>query len=237
MHRKLIGLASSFALTALATLGACTTSSSTTPRAEGGVGEGGVKKEAGTTPTTDAGAACYDDAAAATYPNTMVVAAQKGACTDADIAAFSTACFGTGKAATCDQFAKDKPACMSCLYTGDATNAAGKTILAALVPFGQDQVVPNTEACAAITLKNEAACGLSYVNEASCLVTSCDTCADADFDTCVNTAADDICAPLLVDPAGSCGKALSDGKAAVDAACGGATFEEIFPKVAAVLCK
>ena len=36
MHRKLIGLASSFALTALATLGACTTSSSTTPRAEGG---------------------------------------------------------------------------------------------------------------------------------------------------------------------------------------------------------
>jgi len=242
MFNKLIGFASLATLVGVASLSACTTTVTNTPT-DGGTAtaDTGVKKDAGTgaeTSTPVGPVACYDEAAAGAYdPAKVTVAAQKGACTDADIAAFSAACFGNGTQATCDQFTKDKPACSSCLFLGDAKDAAGKNILPALVPFGDSSVIPNTEACTAITLKNEAACGVAYVNETTCLVSSCATCADADFDSCVNSAADNVCADVLVDPAGTCGKAVTDNKAAVDAACSGTAFEDTFAKVAAVLCK
>jgi hypothetical protein len=252
MFKKFFGLVSLVGLVGAGSMAACTTETTTsTPKADSGTTtDAGVKKDGsttttdgGNTTTTDGGnttgPACYDESTASGYdPAKATVAAQKGACTDATIAAGKTACLGQNATkATCDAFTKDNAACAGCLFSG-GKDASGKAILPAVVPFGDTSVIPNTEACAAVVLKNEATCGMAYVNETTCLLSACQTCAaSADLNACVDFAADNVCSPAVVDPNGACGKALTAGKAQVDAACTGTAFDDTFAKVAAVLCK
>lgn len=244
MYKKLIGLVSLVGLMGAGSLVACSSESGggTTTTKDAGT-DSGVKKDSGTTPadsgtSTDA-PACYDAAAAGAYDQAkVVVAKQAGACTAQDIKDFQAACLGTAADQTkCDAFTKAKGTCSGCLFTGANKDASGKNILPALVPFGDTSVIPNTEACAAITLKNEATCGLAYVNETTCIISTCSTCEGADLNKCANASADDACTAALVDPNGACGKAYTAGQAQVDSACSGTAFDDTFAKVAAVLCQ
>ncbi len=243
MFKKFIGLVSLVGLVGAGSLAACTTetTSNTTTKDSGTTADAG-KKETGTAADTGTGTtdpACYDESTASGYdPTKATVAAQKGACTDATIAAGKAACLGqSATQATCDAFTKDNANCSACLFSG-GKDASGKSILPAVVPFGDSSVIPNTEACAAVVLKNEATCGMAYVNETTCLLSACETCtANADLQACANFAAENICSTALVDPNGACGKALTAGQAQVDAACSGTAFDDTFAKVAAVLCK
>jgi len=244
MFKKFFGLVSLVGLVGAGSLAACTNDDGGTVTPTKDAGDSGtVKKDGGDgavpPPPQDGGPGCYDESTASGYdPAKATVAAQKGACTDATIAAGKTACLGQNATqATCDAFTKDNAACAGCLFSG-GKDASGKAILPAVVPFGDQSVIPNTDACAAVVLKNEATCGMAYVNETTCLLSACETCsASADLNTCANFAAENVCANAIVDPAGACGKAYTDGKAQVDAACNGTAFDDTFAKVAAVLCK
>lgn len=181
--------------------------------------------------------ACYAEANASVYNAANVsVAAQPGKCTAADITAFRVACFDAGATnASCNGFLASKPTCGACLYTG-ATDAAGKTILPAVLET-DNIAYANVEACEAVFLGNAATCGVSYVNETTCLFSACDLCANADFGSCTNAAAARICGPYVVAGNSACGQTRAANQAAADAACRGADFNATYAKVAAVLCK
>lgn len=188
----------------------------------------------------DPGPGCYlPDNAASFDAATVVVAAQKGACTAAIVAEGKAACLGTSPSqAKCDAFKAANATCAGCLGIGAVNkDADGKSIIPALVPFGEMSVLPNSDACVAVALKNEATCGIAYVNETTCLLATCDTCASADLQSCANQSAEGACSAAVVDPNGACGKAYTDGKATADAACRGTGFDDTFAKVAAVLCQ
>lgn len=183
---------------------------------------------------------CYlTENAAGFDPAKAVVAAQKGACTTATVAEGKAACLGTGVTqAKCDAFKAANATCAGCLGIGELNkDAAGKLIIPALIPFGETSVLPNSDACVAVALKNEATCGITYVNETTCLLATCDTCASADLQICANKSAEGACSAAIVDPSGACGKAYAAGQAAADAACRATGFDDAFAKVAAVLCQ
>lgn len=181
--------------------------------------------------------ACYAEANASVYNAANVsVAAQPGKCTAADITAFRVACLDAAATnATCNTFLGSKPACGACLYTG-ATDAAGKTILPAVLET-DNIAYANVEACEAVFLGNAATCGVSYVNEATCLYSACDLCANADFGSCTNAAGARVCGPYVVAGNSVCGQTRAANQAAADTACRGADFNSTYAKVAAVLCK
>lgn len=137
---------------------------------------------------------------------------------------------------TCDAFVGAHEGCAACLFVG-TKDAAGKTALPAVLPIGKFDIGPNTEACFAVVLGNEAACGMAYVNEATCLQSTCSTCTELERRSCVGTAADCICESAVVDPDGTCGKALVAASDRLDEKCRSTTLLEGFSKVATVLCK
>ncbi len=181
--------------------------------------------------------ACYAEASASVYNAANVsVAAQPGKCTAADITAFRVACLDAGATnATCNAFLASKPTCGACLYTG-SNDAAGKTILPAVLET-DNIAYANVEACEAVFLGNAATCGVSYVNETTCLFSACDLCANANFDACTNAAAARVCGPYVVAANSVCGQTRAANQAAADTACRGADFNTTYAKVAAVLCK
>ncbi len=181
--------------------------------------------------------ACYAQANASVHNTANVsVASQPGKCTTADITAFRVACLDAAATnATCNTFLANKPACGACLYTG-AADAAGKTILPAVLET-DNIAYANVEACEAVFLGNAATCGVSYVNETTCLFSACDLCANADFGSCTNAAAARICGPYVVAGNSVCGQTRAANQAAADTACRGADFNSTYAKVAAVLCK
>jgi len=239
MFKKLTFFASMIALFGLGAVAGCSDDPSPiSEKADIGPDARDSGKDA-PTPLADGGSCYLPDNAAGFDPAKVVVAAQKGACTAATVAEGKAACLGTSATqAKCDAFKAANATCAGCLGIGTINkDAAGKSIVPALVPFGDTSVLPNSDACAAITLKNEATCGIAYVNETTCLLSTCDTCASADLQACANQSAEGACSAAVVDPNGACGKAYTDGKAAADAACRGTGFDDTFAKVAAVLCQ
>lgn len=242
MFKKLTFFASMIALFGLGAVAGCSDDPApVSEKADTGpdARDSGDAKPPVVDPGRDGGSCYLPDNAAGFDPAKVVVAAQKGACTAATVAEGKAACLGTSATqAKCDAFKAANATCAGCLGIGTINkDAAGKSIVPALVPFGDTSVLPNSDACAAITLKNEATCGIAYVNETTCLLSTCDTCASADLQACANQSAEGACSAAVVDPNGACGKAYTDGKAAADAACRGTGFDDTFAKVAAVLCQ
>jgi len=152
------------------------------------------------------------------------------------IADGAASCLGSDATqATCDAFIAAHEACAACLFVG-TKEADGKTVLPAVLPLGRSDLRVNTEACFAVVLGNEAACGMAYLNEVTCLQTTCSTCTEMERRSCVSIAAECTCEAAVVDPEGTCGKALAAASDRLDEKCRSATLLEGFAKVAPVLC-
>jgi hypothetical protein len=183
-------------------------------------------------------AACYVPENATIYDAAhSVVAAQPGACTAEAVAEGLRACTGvTATGAACDAFKAENARCSGCLGFGIIQkDDAGNAIVPALVPLRGGGFSPNTAACTAVLLRNEATCGIAYVNEMTCIASCCDTC-PADRTACEGRAADDACLGALVEPNGDCWNAYMAGLAA-QSACKATSASDALAKVAAVLCQ
>lgn len=242
MKKPLCGLLLAvFALPPLAPLGAC----SSEPGSAAGPAEDAGDAAADAKPRRDAGKdaeippdsdalVCEFGPVAVTDPAKAAVAAQPGTCRPEDVAAGKGACLGAATATACNAFRDAHPRCAGCLFGEPPnTDAAGKALLPAVVPFGETSVIPNTDACAAVVLGNAATCGMAYVNETECFLSIA---APGPLGECLNQP-DNPCTPYRIADTSPCGKALKERSADIDAACKGTQFDDTFAKVAAVLCE
>lgn len=240
MKKPLFGLLLAvFALPLLAPLGACSSEPGPAASHAGdAAADAKPRRDAGKdtgVPSVGDASSCVFGPIEVTDPATSAVAAQPGACRHEDVAAGKGACLGASATqAKCDAFKAANATCAGCLGIGTINkDAAGKALLPALVPFGDSSVIPNTDACAAVVLENAATCGFAYIHETECLLTGCGFSCPAN--ECVQQA-ETACAPFFVAET-SCGKALKERSAEVDAGCTGTQFDDTFAKVAAVLCE
>lgn len=244
MLRKILGIASCVGAGALS-ISACTPRDLVDYSSDAGPKfDSGAKRDSGAAIVPDTGlrecqsGGCVDVTASSGYDTaTAKVAAIPGACTDAMIAGGAASCLGSDATQeTCNAFFAAHEACAACLFVG-TKDAAGKTALPAVLPVGDSDLRLNTEACFAVALGNEAACGMAYVNEAACLQSTCSTCTELERSSCVGVAAGCSCESAVVDPDGTCGKALVAASDRLDEKCRSTTLLEGLSKVAAVLCK
>ncbi|NOU31578.1 MAG: hypothetical protein HOO96_27065 [Polyangiaceae bacterium] len=148
---------------------------------------------------------------------------------------FFEACFGPSASFdACSTVSSTNYGCAQCLLFGGATLPPSALITRSNT-IGT-AVVPNLEACQALAVGAPGDCARRFADAALCAATSCATCAEADLAACAALADSRGCGTPR--PSASCAAAIADDRATADATCGspGATFDEIYSKIAAYFC-
>lgn len=249
MVKKLFALASVTALTGLiAAVGAAGCSSTTTVEEQptgDDAGDGGKKKDTKDSSTpdidTDAGSepeSCYDEGAAGTLTDKVTAEFPGNRCTEAQIDAILSGCFGTGgseaacKAATTDAAAD----CGECVLGPSASKATFD--LPMFVPVGDDgSGLISVYACLAVKA-GKPECALPLTNSIFCPATACSACEKAESDACEKEAEEGVCKDAISKVDQACVDALNaledDGPEV--AACTGSESLKTLKAVSVTLC-
>ena len=241
--KKIIGIGVAAALAGSVVL-ACTVKAADPTPADGGApvsdAAPDVKKDGGVIPTE--GGTCYDDTNAKQFATAAPKAAQ-GKCTGTMVADFLGACLGSGGSQTaCEDFLKGMTvpgtrACGACLLGPNQQGDDPKTLPQPVLISVGESVFLNGGMCDALAVAAPGDCAEKAGNEAICLLTTCETCEDADRNGCINdSASKDPCKSALSTEA--CTNAVKAAQATADAKCGasGATFEQAFALMGAFVC-
>jgi hypothetical protein len=177
--------------------------------------------------------ACY--VPGSTYEDGPAPVAARGLCSAAQRTQFFEACFGPSASFdACSTVSSTNYGCAQCLLFGGATLPPSAFISRANT-LGTP-VVPNLEACRALAVGAPGDCPRRFADATLCAATSCFSCDDSDVLACAAVADSRGCgAPK---PSASCAAAIANDRATADATCGspGATFDEIYSKIAAYFC-
>ncbi|MBL9108531.1 MAG: hypothetical protein JNM74_04645 [Myxococcales bacterium] len=177
--------------------------------------------------------ACYDETAALALQGTAPTFGQN-VCTQADVQALFTACFGPGaSAASCDAFSASNPDCMRCVLGPLPGDVPATTPISALIPAGEASLMVNIGSCAALAI-GRPDCAVTVPKQLTCTASACETCADEPSDTACREAAEVGICSSTVDSA--CMAALTSTAATWSPICRGPDFVATYHKVAMALC-
>ncbi len=233
----------------LASAAGCSSTAATPAPADGGSAAADARpadtgvRDTGVTSNDSGAGGCYD-ASKATKLAATSAKSKQNLCTGTQIGNFYTSCLGPGVTeAGCKAFieASANNACVSCLEGAPVGDAGTTANFPVLLHANEKFTAVNTDLCAYLTIAKPE-CVANAVNLSQCRLSACGACplgssAPADQSlilACQDAADADVCKDTMETKA--CTDAFTAGKAAITSACLGGTFQDVYTKVATLIC-